>query len=132
MSMAISVFGRSMAMSSRVLRPIILVLIFLLILFGLGLRFDHPESGLKSALGPANSSIAVYWHGNSGDKGDKLVVSTGKPGQDPALVLVTGNAPGFIDIQSGQELQRIPINQVHGKLLAIIPFIGFPLNLIGL
>lgn len=130
--MEFSLFGRSVSINSRILRPLILGFILLLILFGLGLRFDHPESGLRSALGPANSSIAVYWHGNSGDKGDKLVVSTGKPGQDPALVLVTGNAPGFIDIQSGQELQRIPLNQVHGKLLAIIPFIGFPLNLIGL
>ena len=130
--MEFSFFGRSVSINSRILRPLILGFILLLILFGLGLRFDHPESGLRSALGPANSSIAVYWHGNSGDKGDKLVVSTGKPGQDPALVLVTGNAPGFIDIQSGQELQRIPLNQVHGKLLAIIPFIGFPLNLIGL
>ena len=130
--MEFSLFGRSVSINSRILRPLILGFILLLILFGLGLRFDHPESGLRSALGPANSSIAVYWHGNSGDKGDKLVVSTGKPGQDPALVLVTGNAPGFIDIQSGQELQRIPLSQVHGKLLAIIPFIGFPLNLIGL
>jgi len=130
--MEISLFGRNLSVSSRVLRPIILVLILLLILFGLGLRFEHPESGLKSALGTANSSIAVYWHGNSAVKGDKLVVSTGKPGADPALVLVTSSSPGFVDIQLGRELQRISMNQVHGKLLAIIPFIGYIVNVIGL
>ena len=113
------------------LRPIILVLILLLILFGLGLRFDHPESGLKSALGPANSSIAVYWHGNSVVKGDKLVVSTGKPGADPALALVTGITPGFVDIQSGRGLQRISINKVHGQLLALFPFFGSMVKVIG-
>jgi len=130
--MEFSLFGRNISVSSRVLRPIILLIILLLILMGAGLRFDHPESGLKSALGPANSSIAVYWHGNSVAKGDKLVVSTGKPGQDPALALVTGISPGFVDIQSGRELQRIATNQVHGKLIAIIPFIGIIVNLIGL
>lgn len=130
--MELSLFGRSVSVSSRVLRPIILLFLILLILFGLGLRFDHPESGLKSALGPANSSIAVYWHGNSAAKGDKLVVSTGKPGDDPALALVTGATPGFVDIQSGRELQRISTNQIHGKLIAIIPFIGYIVNLIGL
>lgn len=114
------------------LRPIILALIFFLILFGLGLRIVHPESGLKSALGPANSSMAVYWHGTSAAKGDKLVVTSGKPGQDPTLALVTGTTPGFVDIQSGRELQRISSNQVQGKLLAIVPFIGYLVNLIGL
>ena len=113
------------------LRPVILVLIFFIILFGLGLRLGHPESGLKSALGPANSNIAVYWQGNSVAKGDNVVVSTGKPGEDPALAVVAGTTPGFVDIQSGRELQRIESNQVHGKLLAIIPFIGYLVDLVG-
>jgi len=130
--MAFSLFGRSISINSRILRPILLLLIVFLILFGLGLRFGHPESGLKSALGPAKSSIAVYWSGEAAAKGDRLVVNTGKPGQDPALVLVTGTSEGFVDIQSGRELQRIPSNQVHGKLLAIIPFIGYIVNVVGL
>jgi hypothetical protein len=127
----LSLFGRSLSVSSSVLRPIILVLIFFLILFGLGLRLGHPESGLKSALGPAKSNIAVYWQGNSVAKGDNVVVSTGKPGEDPALAVVAGTTPGFVDIQSGRELQRIESNQVHGKLLAIIPFIGYVVDLVG-
>jgi hypothetical protein len=127
----LNLFGLNLSVSSRVLRPIILVLIFFIILFGLGLRLGHPESGLKSALGPAKSSIAVYWKGNSVSKGDNVIVTTGKPGQDPTLAVVAGTTSGYVDIQSGRELQRIESNQVHGKLLAIIPFIGYLVDLVG-
>ena len=130
--MNLNLFGRSLSVSSRVLRPVILILIFFLILFVLGLRVDHPESGLKSALGPAKSSIAVYWDGNSVSKGDNVIVTTGKPGQDPTLAVVAAITSEYVDIQSGRELQRIEPNQVHGKLLAIIPFIGYLVNLVGL
>ncbi len=129
--MNLNLFGLNLSVSSRVLRPIILVLIFFIILFGLGLRLGHPESGLKSALGPAKSSIAVYWKGNSVSKGDNVIVTTGKPGQDPTLAVVAGTTSGYVDIQSGRELQRIESNQVHGKLLAIIPFIGYLVDLVG-
>jgi hypothetical protein len=127
----LNLFGLNLSVSSRVLRPVILVLIFFIILFGLGLRLGHPESGLKSALGPAKSSIAVYWKGNSVSKGDNVIVTTGKPGQDPTLAVVAGTTSGYVDIQSGRELQRIESNQVHGKLLAIIPFIGYLVDLVG-
>jgi len=127
----LNLFGLNLSVSSRVLRPVILVLIFFIILFGLGLRLGHPESGLKSALGPAKSSIAVYWKGNSVSKGNNVIVTTGKPGQDPTLAVVAGTTSGYVDIQSGRELQRIESNQVHGKLLAIIPFVGYLVDLVG-
>jgi len=127
----LNLFGLNLSVSSRVLRPVILVLIFFIILFGLGLRLGHPESGLKSALGPAKSSIAVYWKGNSVSKGNNVIVTTGKPEQDPTLAVVAGTTSGYVDIQSGRELQRIESNQVHGKLLAIIPFIGYLVDLVG-
>ena len=129
--MNLNLFGLNLSVSSRVLRPVILVLIFFIILFGLGLRLGHPESGLKSALGPAKSSIAVYWKGNSVSKGNNVIVTTGKPEQDPTLAVVAGTTSGYVDIQSGRELQRIESNQVHGKLLAIIPFIGYLVDLVG-
>ena len=118
--------------SSRVLRPIIFLVLILALLFAFGFRVAHPHSGLKSALGPASSSIAFYHHGTSANKGDKLVVSTGKEPKDPALVIVVETGEGFVDIQTGNELQRIPPNQVQGKLIAIVPFIGAILNLVGL
>jgi hypothetical protein len=119
-------------MLSKIIRPLILAALIFGILFAFGLRIDHPNSGLKSALGSANSSLVVYWHGSDVKKGDKIVVSTGKKDQDPALAIVVNAAKGFTDIQAGSVLARVPTNNVHGSLLAIIPFIGAILGVVGL
>ena len=119
-------------MGSRIIRPIILLALLFALLFAFGFRVDHPHSGLKSALGSASSSIAFYHHGSGASKGDKFIVSTGKKLKDPVLAIVTNTGKGFVDIQSGNELQRIKPNQVQGKLIAIVPFIGAILNLVGL
>ena len=54
-------------MSDNSKRGIVFAAILLVILYALGLRIDHPKSGLKNALGTAESSVAVYWH-----KSDKI------------------------------------------------------------
>ena len=119
-------------MLSKILRPLILAVLVFGILFAFGLRIDHPKSGLKSALGSANSSLVIYWHGSDVKKGDKIVVSTGKKDQDPALAIVVNAAKGFTDIQAGSVLARVPVKNVHGSLLAIVPFIGAILSVVGL
>ena len=63
-------------MSDNTKRGIVFALILLAILFALGLRVDHPKSGLKNALGSASSSIAVYWHHSKISPGEKIVVLT--------------------------------------------------------
>jgi len=115
-----------------VIRPIILLALLFSLLFAFGFRVDHPHSGLKSALGPASSSIAFYHHGTGASKGDKLIVSTGDKIKDPVLAIVSNTGEGFVDIQSGAEMLRIQPNQVRGKLIAIVPFVGAILNLVGL
>jgi hypothetical protein len=119
-------------MLSKIIRPLILAALIFGILFAFGLRIDHPKSGLKSALGSANSSLVVYWHGSNVKKGDKVVVTVGKKGQDPALAIVVNSAKGFADVQAGSVLARVPSKNVHGSLIAIIPFVGAIVNIIGL
>ena len=97
-----------------------------------GIRFEHPKSGLRSALGSADSSVAIYWHTKSVSKGAKVVVDTGMKDKDPALAIVSNVSGKDIDIQAGSQLQRITSEKVHGKLLAIIPFFGYVLKIIGL
>jgi hypothetical protein len=111
--------------------PLIVVLI-LVAGFFLGLRLDHPQSGLKNALGSAESSIALYRHNSNYQKGSIVVVNTGDKNLDPALAIVSNISKDGIDIQSGAQIQRVDSKEVKGKLLVIIPFFGTLLSVVGL
>ena len=100
--------------------------------FFLGLRFSHPASGLKNALGSATSSVALYRHGSSFAKGDIVLVNTGSKDLDPALAKVSTVSKDGVDIQSGAQIQRVATKEIQGKLLIVIPFIGTLLSVVGL
>lgn len=99
--------------------------------FVLGLRFDHPQSGLKNALGSAPSSIALYRHTSTYGKGDIVLVNTGDKNLDPSLAKVSNVSKDGVDIQSGPQIQRVDAQAVKGKLLVIIPFIGTIFSALG-
>lgn len=111
--------------------PLIAILILLLGFF-LGFRFEHPHSGLKNALGSAQSSIALYRSTTSFNTGDIVLVNTGAKELDPALAKVSNVSKDGVDIQSGPQIQRVEANAVKGKLLVIIPFIGSVFSTVGL
>jgi len=114
-------------------RVVIIVVAAALVLSLLGLGVAHPQSGLKSALGPADSSIAIYYKTNNVGKGSKALVITGQKNTDPVLALVKSVDKDFVHIQSGTMLQSIDKKKsVKGKLIVVIPFIGYLFNLIGL
>jgi hypothetical protein len=119
-------------MSDNTKRGLVFTVILLLILFALGLRVDHPKSGLKNALGPASSSIAVYWHHSQISAGERVVVDTDKPELDPVLAIVNNVNTDYVDIQTDDGFQRIPIKNVRGSLVMVFPFIGSLLGFIGL
>lgn len=101
-----------------------------LILFGLlavfGIRAAHPKSGLKSALGSASSSVAIYHKTSAVSKGSKIIVTTGQGSSDPALALVNNIEGDDLDIQIGTNLMRVSVSKnLQGKLVAVIPFIGY-------
>jgi hypothetical protein len=100
--------------------------------FFLGLRFSHPASGLKNALGSATSGVALYRMDSSFAKGNIVIVNTGLKDLDPALARVTTVSPDGVDIQSGPQIQRVDASAVKGKLLIVIPFVGTLLSIVGL
>jgi len=117
---------------SKIVRPIILVALACLLLSAFGLRVSHPQSGLKSALGSASSSVAVYRHTSKVAKSDKIVVTTGIKDSDPALAIVINADKTSVDIQAGTTLQRVETKNVQGKLILVLPFVGLILNVVGL
>ena len=119
-------------MSDNTKRGFVFAAILLIILFALGLRIDHPKSGLRNALGSASSSVAVYWHHSTLSAGEKIVIVTDKPGLDPVLAIVNNVNTDYVDIQTDDGFQKVPINNVRGSLVMVFPFIGTILGFVGL
>ena len=116
-------------MSDNTKRGIIFALILLVILYALGLRVGHPKAGLKNAkfqkidLAKEESEIAV---------GDKVIVTTKKPGKSPELALVNNVNTDSIDVQTSDGFERVSSKDVHGSLVMVFPFIGTLLGMVGL
>jgi len=119
-------------MSDNTKRGIIFAAILLVILYALGLRADHPKSGLKNALGTAESSIAVYWHKSEISVGDKVIITTKAPGKSPQIALVNNVNTDSIDVQIQGGFERVKLEDVHGSLVMILPFIGTLVSAVGL
>ena len=118
-------------MSDNSKRGIVFAAILLVILYVLGLRIDHPKSGLKNALGTAESSLAVYWHKSEISVGDKVVITTKTPGKSPQIALVNNVNTDSIDVQILGGFERVKMEKVHGTLVLVFPFIGTLLSAIG-
>ena len=119
-------------MSDNTKRGIVFAAILLVILYGLGLRADHPKSGLKNALGTAESSIAVYWHKSEISVGDKVIITTKAPGKSPQIALVNNVNTDSIDVQIQGGFERVNLEDVHGSLVMVLPFLGTLISAVGL
>ena len=119
-------------MSDNTKRGLAFSVILAMVLFFLGLRIDHPRSGLKNAVGSAQSSLAIYWHHSKVSVGEKVLVNTGIAANDPQLAIVNNVSAGFIDVQTDGGFAHIPMKNVQGSLVVILPFLGKVLGVFGL
>ncbi len=120
-------------MLDRVKKPLAIALVVILAGFLLGFRVGHPHSGLRSALGSAESSIALYKHIGEPTIGTKVVVAVpGEPKNSPALGIVKVVSQGTVEVQFGNRVEVIAIKEVQGKLIAVVPFFGSLVGLLGL
>ena len=106
-------------------RPAVILVLVIALLGVFGIRITHPETGLKSALGSAKSTLVVYIKSQKVGVGSRAIVDTGVPHADPNLSYIRGVEATTVDVQSGQILQRIPKKSIKGKMLLVIPFIGY-------
>jgi hypothetical protein len=108
------------------------VALVLVILFAFGLRLGHPHDGLKNALGSAQSGIVLYKRGADLSTGAKVMVNMKAPAKSPIIAFIVKTNGESVDIQSGANVETVKSSQVYGKLIAVIPFIGQVLSVIGL
>jgi hypothetical protein len=111
---------------------IFLVLLIIVALFASGFRLGHPQDGLKNALGSAKSGIVFYKTGADLKAGAKVMVKLDSPAASPVLAMIVSSDANGVQIQTGANPITVKSDQVYGKLIAVIPYIGFILSLIGL
>ena len=111
---------------------IFIVLLVIVALFAAGIRLGHPQDGLKNALGSAKSGIVLYKTGADLKAGAKVMVKLDSPAQSPVLAMIVSSDAKGVQIQTGANPVLVKPDQVYGKLIAVIPFIGSLLSVVGL
>ena len=107
-------------------------LLLIVVLFASGLRLGHPQDGLKNALGSAKSGVILYKTGADFKVGAKAMVKMIDPNPSPIIAFIVSTEGDNVQIQSGTEVVTVKKEQVYGKLIAVIPFIGSILSVVGL
>ena len=119
-------------MTSRIIKPVATSLVVLAFLFSLGFRVAHPKDGLKNALGSAHSTLVIYRNGSGAEIGSKVISNVDAPAKSPVLAIVRANTQTTADILIGRKLVRVKRSQITGRLLAVVPFLGSIVGLVGL
>jgi ribosomal protein L21E len=116
---------------SKVLRPVAYLALFAIVFTLFGFRLAHPQSGLRSAAGEANTSIVVYRNADEYKVGDKVVIRLEPEAQSPAIGIVRTSDATTVVAQVGDVAVPTQSKEVLGKLIGVFPFIGVLFNLIG-
>jgi hypothetical protein len=107
-----------------------LLALVLVVFLAFGFRVAHPADGLKSALGSAQSSVAIYKSAGQVLPGDKVLVPV--EGSGTQLGVVKSVKSATADVDTGAAFVRVKQSEITGKLVAVIPFFGVPLGWVGL
>jgi hypothetical protein len=117
-------------MRNRIIGWVVILALVTGAFMGLGFRLNHLQGGIGSALGSAKSSLALYKHGTSAEVGSKVIVNVN--GVGPELGIVKSATETTVDVDLGASFIRVDKTQVLGKLVAVIPFLGSVLGIVGL
>ena len=120
-------------MLTRIKKPLIIALVVVVAFLALGFRLGHPQSGLKSALGSAKSSLAIYRSVGQPSIGNKILVNLpGAEVDSPALGIVRSAQGGKVEVLLDNKVQVVSEKDVVGKLVLVVPFFGALVGLVGL
>jgi hypothetical protein len=118
-------------MLNRVKKPLAALLILFLVLFLFGFRIAHPKDGLANALGSAQSSLVIVKKASVYKSGDKIVAQP-QVGKSPVLGIIASAEGGSLELILEKSVARTTPEDVSGKLVLVIPFVGYLLSVVGL
>lgn len=109
-----------------------IVVAVLVVALALGFRVEHPAAGFKTVLGSPSSSVVVTKKADAYAVGDKVVVNSASKELSPLLGQVTAVTDGQYSVTNGVFLETISGENVKGKMIVVLPFLGYLLGVIGL
>jgi len=110
----------------------LIVVAVLVVLFALGFRVEHPHSGFKTAVGSASSSIVIVKKSDAYGVGDKVVADSASKELSPVLGQVTAVNGSTYSVTNGLFLESVEGPKINGKMIVVLPFIGYLFNVVGL
>lgn len=119
-------------MFSRAAKPAGIFLILMVIASALGFRVSHPHEGLRNALGSAKSGIVIYREIETVSVGQTLMIKVDNSDKSPMLVSVTAVDGEKLQVENGSATLQSDISHVKGKMIAVVPFLGQLLSVVGL
>ena len=108
------------------------VLLAMALLFVLGFRVGHPQSGLTNALGAAQSGLIVYQKAEMYSLGQKVIAKSGDQSLSPFLGEIAGVTGDRYDVGNGRFTESLSGAEIKGKMVFVIPFLGVVLGWVGL
>lgn len=96
-----------------------------------GLKFAHPVAGASTSLGSANTSLVVVRQQDKYEVGQSVVSDLPSPKPSPVIGIVAAVSERAILISTDTGYVQIRTELLHGKVVAVLPFIGQIANLIG-
>lgn len=110
----------------------IVVIAVVVVMSVLGFRLGHPQSGLSSAVGDAKTSILLYKKVDKFSAGDRVLVDIGDSELSPATSIIRSVDGKNIEVQAGELRVQVTPDQIKGRVLALFPFLGALLSVVGL
>ena len=119
-------------MKKSAVKPLSILVVLIVALTIFGFRLSHPKDGLSNALGSAKSGIVLFHKTTNVQTGSKVIAKPDSKSSNSVLAVVVSTSGNFVDLQTGVKLVRVQKEQISGKLLVVIPFIGSVLSVVGL
>ena len=100
-----------------------------LVLLLAGVRVAHPQSGVGTAIGSAKSSLVIYKKGEETGYKSKIIATT----SDGTLGLgvIAGTDTKQVYLSLGDRYETVKAENIKGKLIAVLPFLGSILGVFG-
>ena len=89
-----------------------------------GLKFTHPATGAGTALGEVNSSILVVKKDANLAVGNSVVVDLAGDKESPTVAIVAAVSDSALLLSTESGYEQVRLEQLHGKVVAVLPFIG--------
>ena len=94
-----------------------------------GLKFAHPASGATSAIGAISNSLVVVKQDENLTVGESVVVDLAGDKPSPVVAIVAAVSDQAVLLSTDTGYVQVRKEQLHGKVVAVLPFLGQIANL---